>query len=296
MQQIATVAGSAAARVRRPTRPRPPLVLVDGSNLLWRAAYGFPARIATRDGRDVTGLFGFFALLRKALHELNEPAECIVVFDSETGWTGRRQEDPTYKQHRESTDFSPITALADIQRGLTELRISWQESSDWEADDVIATYAVRARTRNVLIMSTDKDFYQLLDRPRITQLNTARSAQRRIITGLEVRERFGIAPEQWCDYRALVGDPSDGIPGVRGIGPIRARRLLAGGLNVDDLLSSGRLTGAHGRRLLDRIDAVRDWRRLLTLRTGIFTASTTTGRPTPRLPLAAVTLEKLGVW
>lgn len=129
MQQV--TAGSAAARVHRPTRPRPPLVLVDGSNLLWRAAYGFPAGITTRRGRDVTGLFAFFALLRKALHELNEPAECIVVFDSETGWTGRRQEDPTYKQHRESTDFSPITALADIQRGLTELGISWQESGDW---------------------------------------------------------------------------------------------------------------------------------------------------------------------
>lgn len=281
---------------RRPTKSRPLLVLVEGSNLLWRAAYGFPARITTRDGRDVTGLFGFFALLRKAIHELDEPAECTVVFDSEKGWAGRRQEDPTYKQHRETTDFSPLTALVDIQRGLTELGICWQESGDWEADDVIATYAVRARARDVLIMSTDKDFYQLLDRPRILQLNTARSAERRLITGLEVRERFGIVPDQWCDYRALVGDPSDGIPGVRGIGPIRARQLLAGGLRLDDLPSSGRLTGAHGRRLLDAFDRVRDWRELIRLRTGVSTTSATTGRRTPRLPLAAVTLERLGAW
>lgn len=295
MQLVGTSRVSVARRDRGPSRSRPLLVLVDGSNLLWRAAYGFPARITTRDGRDVTGLFGFFALLRKALHELDEPVECLVVFDSETGWNGRRQDDSTYKQHRESMDFSPIDALADIQRGLSELGITWQESGDWEADDVIATCAVRARTRNVLIMSTDKDFYQLLDRPRIDQLNTARSADRRLITGLEVRERFGITPGQWCDYRALVGDPSDGIPGVRGIGPIRARRLLAGGLSLDELPSSGRLTGAHGRRFLDTLDAVREWRQLIRLRTAI-TAPTTTGRPTPQLPLAAATLERLGVW
>lgn len=280
----------------RPTTSRPLLVLVDGSNLLWRAAYGFPARITTRDGRDVTGLFGFFALLRKALREIDQPAECIVVFDSESGWNGRRQVDPTYKQHRVSADFSPIVALADIQRGSSSFAIRWQESGDWEADDVIATFAVRARTRAVLIMSTDKDFYQLLDRPRIAQLNTARSAERRLITGLEVRERFGIAPEQWCDYRALVGDPSDGIPGIRDIGPVRARQLLAGGSTLDDLPSSGRLNGAHGRRLLDLLDTARQWRELIRLNTAVSGASPTTGRASPPLPLAAQVLEDLGVW
>lgn len=149
MKQVAAALSSAATPVRRPTRARPLLVLVDGSNLLWRAAYGFPARITTRDGRDVTGLFGFFALLRKALHQLDEPAECIVVFDSEAGWNGRRQEDPTYKQHRESADFSPITALADIQRGLTDLGIAWYESGDWEADDVIHVRGPRPNPQRV---------------------------------------------------------------------------------------------------------------------------------------------------
>ena len=153
---------------------RPLLVLVDGTNLLWRAAYGFPARIMTRDGRDVTAPFGFFALLRKALRELERPAECLVIFDSETGWVGRQERYAAYKRHRLELDFAPLVWLPDIQRGLTDLGIGWQESGDWEADDVIATIAARTRTREVLIMSTDRDFHQLLG-PRVGQLNTARS-------------------------------------------------------------------------------------------------------------------------
>lgn len=274
---------------------RPPLVLVDGFNLLWRAAFGFPARITRRDGTDVTAPFGFFALLRKALRELGQPSECIVVFDGEDGWAGRLETDRTYKQHRLEADFSPIDWLPAIQAALSDHRVRWLESDRWEADDVIATLARSTRSRQVLIMSTDRDFYQLIG-PRVRQLNTARSATRRFVTELEIAERFGVEPDQWCDYVALVGDPSDGIPGVGGIGPMRATALLSSGLRLTDLPGSGRLGTGLGRRVAEQYEQAIGWCDLIRLRSDLDLPFRPTGRSTAELPLAARVLEGQGIW
>lgn len=272
----------------------PWLVLVDGQNLLWRAAFGFPARIRTSAGVDVTAPFGFFALLRKALRDLGQPTECLVVFDGETGWNGRLAAFPAYKADRRNADFSPLAWLPDLQEALTALGIAWQESLDCEADDVIATLAATA-SRRVVVMSTDKDFHQLLS-SRVSQLNTSRGAAHRMITDLGVHERFGIVPDQWCDYVALVGDRSDGIPGIWGIGRKRAAALLDGGGHLEDLERTGRLVGAHGRHLLEQFAAALRWRSLVRLRTDAGVTITVTGRPTPELPLAARVLVSHGIW
>lgn len=276
------------------TREAPWLVLVDGQNLLWRAAFGFPARIRTRAGEDVTAPFGFFALLRKALRDLGQPNECVVVFDGESWWAERLAAFPAYKADRRDADFSPMAWLADLQEALSELGIAWQESVDCEADDVIATVAATAR-RRVVVMSTDKDFHQLLS-ARVTQLNTTRGAAHRMITELDVHERFGIVPDQWCDYVSLVGDRSDGIPGIWGIGRKRASALLGGGVHLEDLQMTGRLVGAHGRRLAGGFDAALRWRSLVRLRTDASVTAALTGRPTPELPLAARVLESQEIW
>ena len=272
-----------------------PLVLVDGFNLLWRAAYGFPARITAPDGRDVTAMFGFLALLRKAHRELGQPTECVVVFDGEDGWQGRQASHPGYKEHRRELDFSPIAWLPAIQQALSDNGLVWHESRGWEADDVIATLAAGAGEREVVVMSTDRDYHQLLG-PTVVQLNTTRAVDRRVITELEVRDRHGVAPDQWCDYIALVGDRSDAIPGISGIGPIRARRLLAGGRHLDDLPGSGLLAGAHGRRLAAEFGQALDWRALVTLRTDLELDISPTGVATEELPLAATILHDQGIW
>src|SRR5918992_1538532 len=123
--------------------PSPSLLLVDGHNLVFRATFGFPARIYSRDKcRDVTGVFGFFALLRVAIRdELPAPPEVMVVFDGEYGAAGRRETDDRYKANRPAdTDaIKPILALPDIKRGLDAYGICWIEIDDAEADDVIAT-------------------------------------------------------------------------------------------------------------------------------------------------------------
>ena len=102
-----------------------PLVLVDGQNLLWRAAYGFPARIKTRSGVDRTGVFGFFALLRAGLREVSPAPEFIVCFDGEYGARDRQAIDARYKENRQSVDMTPIKSLPHILAGLDQIDIRW---------------------------------------------------------------------------------------------------------------------------------------------------------------------------
>ena len=233
-----------------------PLLLVDGHNLLFRACFGTPAQIMSRDSepRVITTQFMFFALLRKAVtSELRSWPEIIAVFDGEHGSAARKETDPGYKATRPAGEqaLRPILALADVKAGLDACGITWAEDPRQEADDVIATIAAAAPGRDVLIMSADQDYYQLLRDPApglgaVRVLNTARRAGGRLISPADVVARYGVTPAQYPDFRALCGDAADNIPGVRGIGGKTAAALLAGGLVLEDLPASGRLAGGRG--------------------------------------------------
>jgi DNA polymerase-1 len=273
------------------------LFLVDGHQLLFRAYFGFPARISSRDkSRDLTGVFGFFALLRVAIRDNpDHHAETLVVFDGEGGVAKRRAVDPGYKANRPDETPAPIKALPDIKRGLDRCGIDWLELDDEEADDVIATLVELSATRRAVIMSGDRDFYQLVgDHVRV--LNTARKAGQRFIGPSDVLTRYRVAPSQWCDFRALTGDPSDGLPGVRGIGPKTAARLLANDIGLDDLPMSGRLAGRTGKAVLESWEQLLTWRDLIRMRTDIHVDHNPSNRPSPQLPPAPAILEHLGLW
>src|SRR5579859_7352586 len=139
-----------------------PLLLVDGHNLLFRACFGTPAQILSRDPQDkadLTTQFMFFALLRKGINdELGRWPEVIVVFDGQDGATHRQGTDPGYKATRAATAeaLRPILALPDVKAGLTTHGIAWIEIQDAEADDVIATLVAASPAREMLIASTDQ--------------------------------------------------------------------------------------------------------------------------------------------
>lgn len=280
----------------------PPLLIVDGHHLLYRAWFGFPARINNRaKTRDLTGVFGFLALLRKAHLAHAGDHEIVVVFDGENGTTSRTDADGEYKANRASADHSPIASLADVKHGLDTCSVGWLEIDDAEGDDTIATLTANANAagdgRTVTIMSGDRDLHQLLDRPCVRILNTAAHPERRIITAERVNDRYGVRPRQWPDYRALTGDPADNIAGIPGIGPKTAARLLHDGLTLDDLPASGRLIGATGARVIERWDDVRRWRDLIRLDAKITIPYDPVRRKaTPPLPPAAVILESLHLW
>ena len=156
-----------------------PLLLVDGHNLLWRAAFGFPAAILSRDKtRDLTAEFGFFALLRVAIRdEIPDPPEVLVVFDGQYGAAERQENDANYKANRtiDESALRPLRAIPHVQQGLDHYGVGWIEIDTAEADDVIAALvantARREPERHVWIMSGDRDFYQLVTE-QVRVLNT----------------------------------------------------------------------------------------------------------------------------
>lgn len=278
-----------------------PILLVDGHNLLYRAWFGFPARIRARSSsRDLTGVFGFTALLRKAQREYAADHEVVVVFDSETSATARMSIDPSYKADRVIADHTPMESYADVTRILDLAGVRWIEHPAAEADDVIAALTTRAvdDRRTVTVMSCDKDFYQLLATDLVRQLDTRRAAAHRLIDATGVRCRFGVRPDQWPDFRALTGDVADGIPGIRGIGPITAARLLAGDRGLDDLRPRCAVDRhAAVRRAVEHWDDVLRWRSLIRLDArAVVPEELVSGRATPTLLPAAALLEVLDLW
>lgn len=280
-----------------------PLLLVDGHNLLWRGAFGFPAEVLSRDKqRNLTAEFAFFALLGVAIREeLTEPPEVLVVFDGEHGAAERQGADSSYKANRvlDEAALKPLRALPSVQQGLTAYSIAWIEIDTAEADDVIATLVTTVRRddpqREMWIMSGDRDYYQLLD-GHVRVLNTGMKRGNRHIGPTEVFDRYGVTPAQWADFRALTGDPADNIPGVKGIGTSSAARLLADGLALDELPASGRLTGAKGKAVEQAWEQVLAWRELIRMRLDLPLPVLPTGHPSRELPKPAEVIEKLGLW
>jgi DNA polymerase-1 len=284
-----------------------PLLLVDGHNLLFRACFGTPAQILSRDAtgkRDLTTQFMFFALLRKGVNdEFSRWPEVIVVFDGQDGATHRKDTDPGYEATRpEGTEaVRPILALPDVKAGLDTYGITWIEIDDAEADDVIATLAAAHPGREVLIASMDQDFYQLVrdpgpDHAAVRVLNTAMRPGSRLIGPAEVTARYGITPGQYPDFRALCGDASDNIPGVRGVGAKTAAALLAGGLVLEDMPASGRLSGSKGAAIAATWPQVLTWRSMIRLRKDLPLTAGPAGAPTMPLPVPGEVIARLGLW
>ena len=144
-------------------------------------------------------------------------------------------------------------------------------------------------------MSRDTDYYQLVT-DRVVVLNTRFRAGRKLITPTEVYTRHQVTPAQWADYRALSGDPADDIPGVQGIGAKTAASLLAGGLTLEDLPASGRLTHGRGRTLAEQYELALTWRNMIRLNTDLDLPRSPTGDPSPQLPRPADIVEQLGLW
>ncbi|GGJ75534.1 hypothetical protein GCM10010123_01880 [Pilimelia anulata] len=276
-----------------------PFLLVDGHNLLWRAALGFPAEIRSRDrARVLTGLFGFFALLRVAIRdEIDGDPEVLVVFDGQHGNSGRLSVDAGYKAQRPTgaAALTPITYLPSVKDGLNRHHIPWIELDQVEADDVIATLTAGNPDRETLIMSADRDYYQLIN-DRIRVLNTAMRSGGRHIDATAVHTRYRVWPRQWPDFRALVGDPADNIRGIRGIGAGTAAMLLVDGLTLDALPASGRLEHGRGRLVAADYELACKYRDMIRLNTAVDLTYQPTGRSALPLPAPRDIVETLGLW
>ncbi|MGD9694773.1 MAG: DNA polymerase I [Thermoleophilia bacterium] len=213
-----------------------PLLLIDGYSLAYRAFHALPDSIATDTGFPTNALYGLAAMMMKMLVE-ERPGRVVVCWDP-PGPTFRHEQEPTYKANRQKTPdlfreqrphFRPMMEAFGFVN--TELR-------GFEADDVIGTLAKRAAEAGeaVVILTGDRDSFQLVD-DRISVMATGRGVtDTTVYTPDAVRERYGIGPELMVDFRGMVGDPSDNLPGVPGIGEKGAAQLLQKYGSLDAIL------------------------------------------------------------
>jgi DNA polymerase-1 len=223
---------------RRDTDPSKRLFIVDGHALAYRAHFAFIRNpLINSKGENTSAVFGFTRMLLLLLKKY-EPRYLAVVFDSGEE-TERHRDFPEYKAHRPPMPDDLVNELHWIVEVTEALGVKVIREPGIEADDLIATLARRANAEGVdaSIITGDKDFLQLLsDRVRIIRPEKGTALEEEI--GPEFcRERFGLEPAQVIDLLALMGDSSDNIPGVHGIGEKTALRLLHEFGSLDSLLS-----------------------------------------------------------
>lgn len=213
-------------------------LIVDGSNLLFQMFFGMPSRIVNADGKAIHGTLGFVGALLKIIRMV-EPTRIAVLFDGEHE-NERTALNADYKANRPDygavpEEDSPFSQLEDVFAALVYLGIRYSETTVCEADDWIAGYAACCGEGDELyIASFDSDFFQLI-RDNVSVLRY-RGSSSTICTPRYVREKFGIEPQQYADFKALVGDPSDNIRGAELIGP-KAAALLSKFGSLENILS-----------------------------------------------------------
>jgi len=239
--------------------------VIDGSNTFYRAFFALPG-LRAPDGRPTNAAYGFVTMLIKVLRE-ERPTHVVVAKDPRGG-SFRNGIYPEYKAGREAQPEDLRAQLPLVDALCEAFRVPILEVTDFEADDVIATLVEQApEGAEVCIVSTDKDLMQLV-RPGVVLLDTMKG---RRIDEAAVEERFGVPPSQLLDLRALVGDPSDNIPGVKGIGEKGAAQLIGEWGSLDALLEGAEQVKAKRARegLLAQAEEARLSRKLATLCTEV---------------------------
>ncbi len=213
------------------------LFLLDGHSLSYRAYFALPPSLATTTGQVTNAVYGFTSMLIKLLAE-ERPDLIAVAFDVGKP-TARLEKYAEYKAGRPETPDEFRQQLGLIVEVLETLRIPVIGIEGHEADDAIATLALRALADGIeiVIVTADRDFFQLV-RPGLTVMfNVKGISDIRRYDVEAVTERFGLPPEKYLDYVALKGDASDNIPGVPGVGEKTASKLVQDFGSVEELLS-----------------------------------------------------------
>ncbi|PQQ25398.1 DNA polymerase I [Photorhabdus hindustanensis] len=210
-----------------------PLILVDGSSYLYRAYHAFPP-LTNSAGEPTGAMYGVLNMLRSLIMQY-KPSHVAVVFDAK-GKTFRDELFAEYKSHRPPMPDDLRTQIEPLHQMVEAMGLPLLVVPGVEADDVIGTLALQAEKegRAVLISTGDKDMAQLVT-PNITLINTMNNT---ILGPEEVVEKYGVPPDLIIDFLALMGDSSDNIPGVPGVGEKTALGLLQGIGGMDDIFAN----------------------------------------------------------
>jgi DNA polymerase-1 len=237
------------------------LLLVDGSSYLYRAFHALPPLTSSK-GEPTGAVLGVLNMLNKLMKE-EAPERVAVVFDA-PGRTFRDDLFDQYKAHRTPMPDDLRSQLPPLLEAVAALGLPLLRVAGVEADDVIGTLAVQGSAAgfDVLISTGDKDMAQLVD-PRITLVNTMSNTR---LDREGVKAKFDVFPEQIIDYLALVGDSSDNIPGITGVGPKTAAKWLNQYGTLDGLMAhAAEISGKVGENLRSELPALELSRKLATI-------------------------------
>lgn len=221
------------------------LLLIDGSNLLFQMFFGMPARIVNARGKAIQGTLGFVGALLKIIRRV-QPTHAVVFFDGEHE-NDRKQLDENYKANRIDygevpEEENPFSQLDDIKSALAYMGIRYMETKDCEADDLIASYALNiGKETETVISSFDSDFFQLITEK--VSILRYRGEKTTICTPEYIKEKFGIEPGQYADFKSLTGDTADNIKGAEKVGPKTASALLNEYGTLEEVLDSAEKIG-----------------------------------------------------
>jgi DNA polymerase-1 len=262
-EKAPTVSNPAA----RPLKKGDHLFLVDGSGYIFRAYHALPPLTRKSDGLQVNAVLGFCNMLWKLLADMpkdDKPTHLAVIFDKSEK-TFRTDMYPQYKAHRPDLpeDLRPQFPL--IRDAVRAFEIPCLEQVGFEADDLIATYARLACEAGATtsIVSSDKDLMQLVN-DCVTMYDTMKDKR---IGPAEVMEKFGVGPDKVIEVQSLIGDSSDNVPGVPGIGVKTAAQLIGEYGDLETLLKRAGEIKQDKRRqtLIDNAESARISKRLVTL-------------------------------
>lgn len=214
---------------------RPRLVVLDAMSLIHRAYHAVPRHFATSSGEPTNAVFGFTNILLRVVEDLS-PHHAAAAFDL-PGPTFRDEIYEPYKAHREAPDDALVAQFGRIRELMEVLGIPIYELESYEADDMLGTLARQAEAAGfeVWLVTGDRDALQLVT-PHVRVLSTnPRTGQPLIYDEAAIGDRWGIRPSQVVDFKGLVGDSSDNIPGVKGVGEKTASTLLKDYADIDDI-------------------------------------------------------------
>src|SRR6201999_122068 len=239
------------------------MVLIDGSGFIFRAYHALPP-MTRPDGTPVNAVYGFTNMLAKLMKE-HVGTHLAGIFDAGRVTFRQRLYD-AYKAHRPPPPDELIPQFALVREATEAFGVPAIELADWEADDLIAAYA-QATTQEggqVTIVSSDKDLMQLI-RPGVEMLDPIKQKP---IGPPEVMEKFGVTPDKMVEVQALIGDATDNVPGVPGIGPKGAAQLINEYGDVESVLAAAPAMKPSKRRdmLIEHAEKARVSRELVRLR------------------------------
>src|SRR5262245_29928365 len=249
-----------------PPPPGPSLFIIDAMNFLFRAFHALPP-LKTTQGLQTGAIYGLCQMILRIERE-QPPTHLCVVYDA-PGENFRKQIYTEYKAHRPPMPPELAEQLGMVRRVIEAFGLAQLEVGGFEADDIIATLTrvAGAAGLDVVICSSDKDLTQLCtDDGSVAVLDTMKNKR---IGPAEVREKFGVGPDQVGDVLALMGDSIDNVPGVAGIGPKTAAELINKYGSLDALLveaAAGGVPGKRGVAIMEARDAIRVSRELVRLR------------------------------